>query len=68
LAAIRERIPACLVAALDSAASPRFVVILPITRARPERDTVGVEIPAKVREALGLDAIDRSPYSAVRFS
>jgi hypothetical protein len=57
-----------LVAALDSAASPRFVVILPITRARPERDTVGVEIPAKVREALGLDAIDRSPYSAVRFS
>ncbi len=50
----KER-PACLVAAMDSAASPRFVVILPITHAAPGKDTVGVEIPAKVREALGLD-------------
>ena len=30
----------------------------PITHAWPERGTVGVEIPAKVREVLGLDAID----------
>jgi len=46
---------ACLVAAMDSTASPRFVVFLLITRTRPRKDTVGVAIPAKVREALGLD-------------
>ncbi len=50
----KER-PACLVAAMNSDRSPRFVVILPITHARPTGDTVGVEIPAKVRQALGLD-------------
>ena len=50
----KER-PACLVAAIDSFASPRFVVILAITHTRPDKDTVGVEIPAKVRKALGLD-------------
>lgn len=50
----KER-PACLVAAMDSAVAPRFVVILPITHARPDKNTVGVEIPAKVRKALGLD-------------
>ena len=50
----KER-PACLVAAMDPTASPRFVVILPITHTRPNKDTVGVEIPARVREALGLD-------------
>jgi hypothetical protein len=31
------------------------VVILPITHAPPDDDTVGIEIPAKVKEALGLD-------------
>jgi len=50
----KER-PACLVAAMDSAASPRFVVILPITHTRPDKNTIAVEIPAKVRQALGLD-------------
>ena len=50
----KER-PACLVAAMDSVASPRFVVILPITHTPPDKDTVGVEIPAKVRQAIGLD-------------
>ena len=50
----KER-PACLVATMDSAASPRFVVILPITHSRPDKNTAGVEIPAKVRQALGLD-------------
>jgi len=50
----KER-PACLVAAMDPAMSPRFVVILPITHTRPDKDTVAVEIPARVREALGLD-------------
>lgn len=52
----KER-PACLVAATDPAASPRFVVILPITHTRPRRNTVGVEIPANVRASLGLDDI-----------
>lgn len=52
----KER-PACLVAALDSPALPRFVVILPITHTPPDKDTVGVEIPAKVRHAIGLDDV-----------
>ncbi len=47
--------PACLVAASDSAATPRFVVILPITHKAPAGDSVGVEIPPKVRRAIGLD-------------
>ena len=50
----KER-PACLVAATEPGASPRFVVILPITHTPPDQDTVGLEIPAKVRDALGLD-------------
>lgn len=47
--------PACLVAAADSVVSPRYVVILPITHSPPSGDTVGVEIPHKVKRALGLD-------------
>ena len=47
--------PACLVAASDSLAKPRFVVLLPITHSRPGADTIGIEIPAKVKQALGLD-------------
>ncbi len=47
--------PACLVAASDSTNAPRFVVILPITHSPPTGDTVGIEIPAKVSQALGLD-------------
>ena len=50
----KER-PACLVAAADPVASPRFVVILPITHTPPDKGTVGVEIPPKVRQAIGLD-------------
>ncbi|KZD07385.1 hypothetical protein [Oceanibaculum pacificum] len=50
----KER-PACLVAASDSSLRPKFVVILPITHAPADDDTVGIEIPAKVKEALGLD-------------
>jgi hypothetical protein len=50
----RDR-PACLVAASDSTASPRFVVILPITHAQPDPDTVAIEIPPKVHQAVGLD-------------
>lgn len=47
--------PACLVAASDSSVRPRFVVILPITHSPPDEGTVGIEIPARVRQALGLD-------------
>lgn len=47
--------PACLVAASDSQTTPRYVVLLPITHSPPGTGTVGVEIPAKVRQAIGLD-------------
>jgi len=47
--------PACLVAASDPSPMPRFVVILPITHARPARGTAGIEVPAAVRRAIGLD-------------
>ena len=50
----KER-PACLVAATDATASPRFVVILPITHTPPDKNTVSVEIPENVRRAIGLD-------------
>jgi len=50
----KER-PACLVATSTPTARPRFVVILPITHTAPRGNTVGVEIPAQVRHALGLD-------------
>jgi len=47
--------PACLVVASDASAAPRFVVILPITHTRPAGEVVGIEIPPKVRQAIGLD-------------
>jgi hypothetical protein len=50
----KER-PSCLIAASNPLASPCFIVILPITHTPPNGDTVGVEIPAKVRQAIGLD-------------
>ena len=50
----KER-PTCLIAANDSLARPRFVVLLPITHTAPAGDTVGVELPPKVRQAIGLD-------------
>ena len=46
--------PACLVAATDQAVLPRHVVLLPITHTRPAGDTVGIEIPVRVGQALGL--------------
>ena len=49
--------PACLVAATDSAIRPRYVVLLPITHTPPSGDTVGIEIPLKVKLALGLDEL-----------
>lgn len=50
----KER-PACLVAASDSRIKPRYVVLLPITHSAPDAETVGVEIPLRVKRALGLD-------------
>lgn len=47
--------PACLVAAIDDPAGPRYVVLLPITHSPPRGKTIGVEIPPKVRQAIGLD-------------
>src|SRR6266851_828605 len=47
--------PACLVAASDSQTRPRFVVLLPITHTPPDGDTIGIELPAKVKQAIGLD-------------
>jgi hypothetical protein len=51
----RKDRPACLVAASDPSATPRFVVLLAITHTRPVRGTTGVELPPSVRKALGLD-------------
>ena len=47
--------PACLIAATDPAVRPRYVVLLPITHTLPVGDTAGIEIPARVRQALDLD-------------
>ena len=47
--------PACLVAASDSQTRPRFVVLWPITHAPPGGNTIGIEIPAKVKQAIELD-------------
>ena len=47
--------PTCLIAATDPAVRPRYVVLLPITHTPPGGDSAGIEIPARVRQALGLD-------------
>lgn len=47
--------PACLVAASDNTRNPRFVVLLPITHTPPTPPAIGIEIPAQVKKALGLD-------------
>ena len=47
--------PTCLIAATDPAVVPCYVVLLPVTHVPPVGDTVGIEIPARVRQALSLD-------------
>lgn len=47
--------PTCLVAASDNSINPSYVVLLPITHSPPTRATVGIEIPARVKKAIGLD-------------
>ena len=54
--------PACLVAASDAAAAPRFLVILPTTHTAPAGDTVGIEIPPQVR----LPARSRSRFASAK--
>lgn len=46
--------PTCLVAATDTLVRPRYVLLLPITRTPPSGDTIGIEIPAKVKRTIGL--------------
>jgi hypothetical protein len=50
----RDR-PTCLIAATDSQTAPRYVVLLPITHSPPVGGAAGIEIPANVKQALGLD-------------
>ena len=47
--------PACLVAASDPAALPRYVILLPITHTPPASNSEAIEIPLRVKQALGLD-------------
>lgn len=47
--------PACLVAASNSQINARYVVLLPIVHSPPSGDTIGVEIPHRVKMAIGLD-------------
>ena len=47
--------PTCLVAASDSLTKPRYVVLLPITHSPPDAGAVGIAIPPKVKQAIGLD-------------
>lgn len=47
--------PTCLIAASAPSAQPRYVVLLPITHSPPTGDTIGIEIPRKVKLAIGLD-------------
>jgi hypothetical protein len=50
----RDR-PACIAATTDRLTRPRHVVLLPITHTPPSGDTVGIAIPARVQQAIGLD-------------
>ena len=50
----KER-PACLAVATDEDVDPQLVVILLITHSEPRAGAAGVEIPLRVRHALGLD-------------
>ena len=47
--------PTCIVAATDNLVRSRHVVLLPITHTPPTGDTVGIEIPARVKQTIGLD-------------
>jgi hypothetical protein len=49
--------PTCIVATSDSLTSPRYVVLLPITHSPPDADSIGMEIPIKVKQAIGLDDV-----------
>ena len=46
---------AFLVVASDSQAEPRLVLLLPITHTPPDADTIGIEIPVRVKQVIGFD-------------
>ena len=46
---------ACLIAASNSFERPQYVVLLPITHTPPSGATAGIEIPAKIKQAIELD-------------
>ena len=52
----RKDRPACIVAASDSLTRPRYVVLFPITHSPPDANTIGIEIPSKVKRAIGMDS------------
>jgi hypothetical protein len=43
------------VAATDDFASPRYVVLVPITHSPPSGASVGIEIPLNVKRKIGLN-------------
>ena len=45
--------PTCLIPATDPAVRRRYVMLLPITHTPPWAATVGIEVPAHVKQALG---------------
>ena len=47
--------PACVLLVMRRAKGGRSVLLLPITHTPPGPDSLGVEIPAKVKAHLGLD-------------
>jgi hypothetical protein len=52
--AAKER-PACIVLAVHDAGRARRVLIVPITRSMPGSETPAMELPAKVKQHLGMD-------------
>ncbi|MEN3162706.1 hypothetical protein WI697_11730 [Tistrella mobilis] len=47
--------PACIVATVEQDGPAPWVLLLPITHSPPLDDTIAIEIPAKVKQSIGLD-------------
>jgi hypothetical protein len=47
--------PVCIIAAIALASAPLFVVLLPVTHSRPVDEQNAIEIPERVRRAIGRD-------------
>jgi hypothetical protein len=50
----KER-PACVAVILEAAAERPLIMLLPITHTSPGPDEAGIELPARVKQHLGLD-------------